>query len=126
VEYCVGHPMKMMGPKKVREFVDDDEVPVRYRIVYEDVRNESRNDKVGSDEKEIGFGEDDIVYRMMKNTLVVIELSPSVRKAFAAHACWVDESCRLVGNRLHHSWSDDDCGKVVLLGRCDGFPPRRG
>ena len=63
--------------------------------------------------------------------LVILELSPSVRKVFVAHACWnhedgVQSRCRESCSMLSHKGSIAVGGKWILKGREDGYPPRSG
>ena len=66
--------------------------------------------------------------------LVGLKLSPAVRKAFVAHACWnsglADCGKKLLcANSCSHLSQKDRiaCGGIWLLkGREDGYPPRSG
>ena len=74
------------------------------------------------------------VYERNTKCVVIFELSRSVRKAFVAHACWMkdeqspnpERSCVNSCSFLSRLETIVECGKWVLKGRKEGFPPRSG
>ena len=107
--------------------------------------NSGRTTKVSSKLKNDGKTEDgriaadvekDDVYSLSKGCVAIVELSPSVRKAFVAHCCWLSQDasqeangrdcsngCALISDPPSLLTSNE---KWVLKGRSEGFPPRSG
>lgn len=106
--YCVGRRMKKYVPDECR-----DEMEITEQAEQGSNREDDNDD-------------DTDTYYDDENLIVIVEMCHAVRKAFVAHACWIDGSCRTGNREIVHGAAGSLAMKYVVCGRREGYPPRRG